>query len=258
MNETAVGEAAAPVTTQAMTRFTGVQQTKFSDRAAAKGDQTPVYKAKKGIIDRIAILDPNIMDVGRAHGHFVEGQKGQGLGYVLCKSTYKREGDFEVPENVALCCQQLPEARKRLATFIIRYSVDPKSGMPTKPLDFTLLAWVFSPEKFTDLDTLAQQGYDLGATDLIVNCEDDNYQKIKFFPAKECVRAMPEFKSRYGAQLDSFVAAMRPKLARVIGRDVTDQEILEKAGNGRDSQAVGAGRRVEPMQVPDDVAGLFS
>jgi hypothetical protein len=145
--------------TQAMTAFTGVQQTSFADRDAARGDKIPQYKGKEGVVDRIVILDPSILFVGRRHNHFIEGKQDQSLGYVLCQSTYLRqEGGIEIPDKIARCCQVLSEARKVCGTWIGKYSTD-ASGKPIKTIDAAgkasvqvqPMAWLFGTDKYDNL-----------------------------------------------------------------------------------------------------------
>jgi hypothetical protein len=259
--ETTVDQTIPAPPPQAMTVFSGVQRTSFADRNAATTDKMPTYKGKTGNTDRICLVSSDVLAVARVHNHFIEGHPEQSLGYVLCKSTYKRNGDMEVPDKIGVCCQYLPEATKRCVTFVIRYSAD-KNGKPTKPVEYTTLAWVFGPSKFEDLRAIQEEGYDLNKTDLIVTCEDDKFQKLKFIPSPTCVRDLPEFRQRFDESIKQWLDAATGKMERVLGRSMPDAEIIQKARGAAGLAPAGGGTGapvgVQQQAVPSDIEGLFA
>lgn len=259
MNDNIAPEETAPVAppqgqqasnpSTALTTISGVQRTSFGDANAAKTDNIPTYKGKKGITERIAVISAANLIVGRSHFSDV-----QGVGYVLCRSTFKRSGDVEVPESIAQCCQMLPEARKRCTTFIIKYATD-KNGKPTQPLEFNMMAWVFGPEKFEKLHAIHTE-HGLENVDLLVTCEDEQFQKLTFVPTsrERCYRALPAFKQRYDQTIADWVRAMQGKLERNIGREVSDADLIKKLGTGAGAASASS---VAPMTAAPEIAALF-
>ncbi len=254
--------------TEAMQAYSGVTQTSFMDRDAAKNDQIPKFKGVKGRIDRIAIVDPNFILVGRAHSNFSDDKDKKGLGYVLCRSEYERQGDVEVTKRAALCCQMLPDATKRCATMVIHYATDVKGkpvGTP-ETVEYTLKAWNFTAEKFQNLadinEEFAQRDADgkvtvpgLALVDLLITCEDEAWQRIKIVPTPQCVRNMAPFVAKHAESIASVVKAFKPRLVRTIGRDVSDQDLIEKLG-GSGSGSVSA-PAIKPQAAPEDIQALF-
>ncbi len=255
--------------TTAISTFSGVQRTSFADRDAARSDQVPTYKAKVGAIDRISLVSdrkgPPALVVARVHAHFSEDKAKKGLGYVLCKSTFKKQGDMEVPETVATCCRLMGDARKRCAALVIKYNADPKNGQPTKPVGFQALVWLFPPDKFENLFTIHEEFADkdeegnitnsgLNKVDLLISCEDELYQKIKIVPSPTCVQNHPTFVAEYGQTLLDWEKNIGPRLDRVVAREVSD-EMIVAAMTGQGAGVAAA--NVAPMQAPKEIDDLF-
>jgi hypothetical protein len=249
--------APAPVTT-ALSQLTGVARTSFADASAARADSLPNYKAKKDVIDRIALLDTDILLVGRYHYHKnPEGSATPGLGYVLCHSQFQRQGEFWTCVKQARCCELLGESRIRCVTPIIKYVTD-RLGSVVKPFDYSLMAWVFNPATMDVLQALAAD-FPLGGIDLKVACTDEQYQKITITPVPTRVVADPQVQQRFGQSINDWIAAVTPKLGRLIGRDVPEAEMLAKIGAGAPAvgAAPGAPSSRVPMPPPEDIASLF-
>lgn len=247
----------------ALQTFSGIAQTSFGDRDAARTDQIPTYKATEKRKDRIAIIDASKLSVARTHAHFSD-KKGEGLGYVICKSKYALKGGVEVPVEVAKCCEYLPDARKRCGTWIIRYACDPNTGRPLKPLDYTLMAWIFTGRTFENLFTINEEYTKDGVNglelvDLVIDCEDTEYQKIKIIPSPNRIAAMEQFKKDHAQEVEDWVKAMAPRMAKALGREVTDQQILAVAGGGASSSGGPAPDvNVKPQSAPSDMDDLFA
>lgn len=247
--------------TTAIQSFSGIQRVGFGSKEAARTDQIPKFSGKEGETARIAIIDPALLLRARAH---FPAKKTEGVGYVLCKSTYREMGDLEVPDTIAYCCKALPESKIRMGTLIVKYDVNPRNGnvqAQTGPdgkpdaatVGFTPMAWIFSPTKYEAIADLLTAEYDLGQHDLIITCEDEEWQRLKITPAKTRIMNMPGFVERHGARIKAWVEFSQHKLAKEIAREYTDQELLEKLGGGTASAAPS----VPEMKVPADIAAIF-
>jgi hypothetical protein len=266
MSETAEAGTAVQV-------FSGVQRTTFANRDAARSDNVPTYKAKTGVVDRISIVntipgEPPTPLVARVHTDFSDNPARKGLGYVICKSTYKRQGEMEIIDKAATCCQHMGESRKRCAALVIKYNANPQTGAPVKPVNFQALVWLFPPDKFENLFTIHEEFAErnekdeivvsgLSKVDLIISCEDDKFQKIKIVPSPSRVQSAPQFKEAFGQTLADWEAATLPRLDKVIGREVSDAEILAAVGA---AAAGGASHSptVAAPRPPAEIENLFN
>lgn len=200
---------------------TTARVTDFNDETI-KSSNVEGYKAKEGTTDRIAVINPSLVVVGRAH------YGGDGVGYVLCKSEYSIEGGAEVLVRKGLCCNHMPEAKVRIAVPIIKYATKP-NGELIKPLQMEYLIWRINDEKFTQLRTVHKE-WGLDKHDIIISCTDEQYQKLSMTVARERLISLPEVEKEFGAGLIAYVNAITPKLAKQVGNDLTDQQLLEKLG----------------------------
>lgn len=264
-----------PAPTTAMSPFGGMKATTFADRDSARSDQFPMYKGKTDQTDRIAIINPDFLLVAPSHAHFTEkGSAEKGLGYILCKSERKMQEGFEIVTREAACCRLIGEARKRCGTLIVKFDADQRTGKVIgPPVRFSLMGWVFSPKTYEKLYTIfdeyterAEDGSitknGLACVDLIVACEDEEYQKITITPSNPngSVRANPKFNEQYGKTLNDWFAGMSARFAKQVARDVSEQEIIAKLGGGSaaggNGEAPRTGRVAE--QVPEEVDSLFN
>lgn len=257
------------MTTTAVQTFSGVQRTSFADRDAAKSDQVPTYKAKVGTIDRISLVSKDRIEapalaVARVHSDFSDDPAKKGLGYILCKSTFKRQGDMEVPDTVATCCKLMGESKKRCAAMIIKYA-STSNGQPSKPVSFQPLVWLFPPDKFENLFTIHDEFAErneagditvsgLNKVDLIISCEDEKFQKIKIVPSPQCVQNHPSFAESFGATLSEWEKSVSTRLDRILGREISDEILVQTFGAGSGGVAV---TTVAPMTAPKEIDDLF-
>ena len=200
---------------------TTARATSFDDESI-KSNRVESYKAKAGNTDRICILDPRLVVVGRSH------YGGEGVGYVLCKSTYKMEGSIEVLDRKALCCTHMGEPKLGIVVPIAKYQTKP-TGEPIKPLSVDYLVWRINDERFGQLRMIHKE-WGLDKHDLIVTCEDETYQRVNVALAKERILAHEQVKAKFDEEVAAFLLSIAPKLTREIGSDVSDEDLLKKLG----------------------------
>jgi hypothetical protein len=125
------------------------------------------YKAKKGHVDRIYLL--NDKDVRYGKVHYVEGR-----GYMLC--------------DQGSCCREFGAPTRRFATWVVQFATE-RDGKLRKPLSYEIRALVFNDRKWIQLKHIKQEwGLD---RDLTVTLDgDETFQNLKFQPCKESVFAI--------------------------------------------------------------------
>lgn len=198
----------------------GVGDASLDDQSITNNDFT-LYKGRKGMVDRIYILNPRSMKAGRSHY-----QKDHG--YFLCHSKFEVVGGQEVCASPAICCQKLEESKKRFAAMVLQYTVGP-DGKLVNPLSFTFKLWRISDDKFVLLRDIHSE-FPLDAHDLVVRCTEENFQKMTIQASSQCVVHMPTFPAVYKQQIDTWVRSMTAKAARSLGKTLTDQELRERLG----------------------------
>lgn len=200
----------------------GARATNFDDESI-KSSQVEGYKAKAGSTDRIAVVDPAVVVVGRAH------YGGPGVGYVLCKSEYTVDAGVEVLSRKGACCLHMPdEAKIRIVVPIIKYATKP-NGELLKPFTMEYLVWRINEAKFAQLRGIHKE-WGLDKHDLIITCDDEKYQTLTISVARDRVANHPEVQKQFGSEVAAFMAQMVPKLSKQIGNDVSETELLNKLG----------------------------
>lgn len=214
-----------------------------------RSSQVDGYKLKEGQTDRVAIIDPNLVVVGRQHFG------GEGVGYVLCKSVYKMEGQVEVLDRKALCCTHMGEPKLRIVTPIVRYTTKP-TGEVIAPLTLEYFTWRIGPEMFGQLRATHKE-WDLSQHDLLLTCEDEKFQRINITIAKERVISAPQIKEKFDAEIGAFITGVVPKMTKAIGNELTDDQLLQKLGRGAAVVGAAAAARVSdsPIGNIDDLLG---
>lgn len=197
-----------------------VWETSFDDETITAQD-FDTYKGRKGVTDRIGILQPTKVKISRIHFQ-------TGLGFVLCNSEYRLQGNMEVCTKVAPCCEHLPEAKKRITTTVIKYDTKP-DGSLIEPFGFTLLVWRFSDDKFVQLRNINKE-WPLTEHDLLASCDEETYQRMAFSACKQALFRAPKFIEVHGKQVEQWLQAIEPKLIKAAGRKLTNQELLERIG----------------------------
>lgn len=188
----------------------------------------PVYKGRRGVTDRLAILRPQ--EIAAARVHYIKD-----VGYIFCLSEYRiqrtSESDpgSEIMTKMGVCCEKLDPARKRMAVPIIRYRTD-RDGNLLQPFDYELLIWRFGDRMFTQLASVAKD-FPLSSHDLRVLCEDETYQRFMASATKESICTNAKFREQYGAAVDAFIASVQPRLKGMLAQSMAAAEVAEKLGS---------------------------
>lgn len=221
-----------------------VVQTTFDDESISTSD-FDVFKGRKGHVDRVGILVPRSVVFGRVH--FIPEK-----GYFLCNSTFVTKNGQEIPTRIAQCCEKLDSPRKRFAVPVIHYNTTP-DGSLVAPFGYKLKVWRFSEQVYVTLRT-SHKEFPLDQHDLLVRCEDEQYQKIQLQSCRESIVNRPDFKQNFGSFIEAFLASLAGKLERTVGKraDAKEwQEIIGAAGS------TAAGPSVVSDQPVQDIGELL-
>ena len=139
-----------------------------------------------------------------------------GFGTFLCRST---------ADNQEVCCKTVGDAGLRFGTIIVHYNTD-KDGKMKKPFGYDLKLWYFSDKKFDKLRSLHRE-FSLAGHDMVVTCDNDDYQHLNFLPTKECVmRIKEELAKKIIAQAEK----MKPDLKKRLAKSRSVEELREEFG----------------------------
>jgi hypothetical protein len=191
------------------------------DDQSITGNDFTLYKGRKGIVDRIFILNPKSMKSARSHYQ-------ENKGYFLCHSRFEIVGGQEVCTAPAICCQKLDESKKRFAALILQYTVGP-DGKLVNPLSFTMKLWRISDDRFVMLRDIHNE-FPLDKHDLTIRTTEESFQKMTIQASSSCIVLNPKFPAVYREQIAAWVKAMTPKAAKSLGRQLSEQELRERLG----------------------------
>lgn len=186
-------------------------------------------------------LTPRFM---RANRNYIEG-----VGYVINKG----------PEYTTLAGGNQPKTM--IGTLIVLWPLG-KNNQPTKESLFSklpdVMPWIFSGDKYEKLKKMHLSGYPMHDWDVQADCEDAQFQKFNFLPAKSCIfKEMLKSPNENGKQVvDHILAQVRalaPQLPRDMGQDLTIDQLREKMGQ-QVSTPVG-GSAVSGDKEVDDILG---
>ena len=247
----ATGQTPTTAANRAASRYhENVSVTSLTDESVSSSE-FDVYKGRKGFVDRISVLEPGKVVAGRVH--YVPTPQGAKIGgYLICASKYATQGGKEVMTQMAPCCEKLEAARQRFVLLVLQYNTDPK-GNPVAPFSYSLRVWRFNADIFVSLRDANKQ-FPLTQHDLLVSCTDEQYQKMTLQSCRESIVAMPEFRAKYGADIDGWVATTLPRLDKAVGRRLNAAEWQEVLGMANATAAVAA----SPAETPvESIAALL-
>lgn len=181
-----------------------------------------LFNGRLGVTDRIYIMRPK--SIVKTRQHYNDKTK-----FILCNSTYVRQGEMDVMTVEAECCKKLGNNNLRFAALIIRYHTD-KAGQLIKPFVVPeLRLWKFGVDKYLQLKAIAKE-WPLDQHDLSINCSDEKFQKMTIGAMKNCIYKLPDFPADLTLQFETWANASTPKIPRELGKTMTDKEILELLG----------------------------
>ena len=192
-----------------------VETVNLGDDTVATGEYE-VFKGRKDQIDRLSILDPRHAAFARCH--YVEDS-----GFVVCNSSFQKQGSVEVVQHLAPCCERLGPPKKRFSVMVVHYMTDNKGRFPNNVLSFTLKVWRFGEPVFDQLRTLDSQ-FPIDRYDVMVNCTDEQYQRMTITPCSEYMLAHEAMKPHLSV-ISSWFNSMRPKLDKTTGKRLDQKEM---------------------------------
>ena len=190
------------------------------------------FKGKKGYKYRIAFpllgegkdgaLVPFTL---KARVHYKDG-----FGTFLCRST---------PDNKEVCCKTIGDPGLRFGTIIVHYNTE-KDGKMKKPFGYELKFWYFSDKKFDKLRSLHRE-FSLAKCDMVVTCDNDEWQHLNFMPTKESVmRIKEELAAKIVGQAEKMKSDLKKKLAKSRSVDELREEFgLETTSGQIDESDIG-------------------
>jgi hypothetical protein len=175
----------------------------------------------------------------------------QGVGYVINKG----------PEYTQLLGSS---PKMMIATIVVSWPLG-KGGLPTKESLFSgmpdVMPWIFGGDKYEKLKKMHLSGYPMHEYDVQADCEDAQFQKFNFLPAKQCIfKEMLKSGNAQGQEIAQFVIrqvrALSSTIARELGQDLTIDQLREKMGHEVATAAGGgATRSAAGDQEVDDILG---
>lgn len=175
------------------------------------------YKGRKGITDRIAILSATLLR-SRTHYH----EKGKQGKTFKCLST---------PQKQAVCCQHKGDPDQKFGLVLFQYLTDESGSLLTEEkLSGKVKLWVVSETRYSELSTIHKEfpllngGFQAPQVDLMVKCTEENFQRMTFTP---CQKAFWKTKESWFDAMVAKEAKARAKLGKVMGADLSENEILE-------------------------------
>jgi hypothetical protein len=145
-----------------------------------------------------------------------------------------------------------------IATIIVSWPLG-EDGTPTKESLFSrkpdVMPWIFSGDKYEKLKKMHVSGYPMYDWDVQLDCEDSQFQKFGFLPAKQCIfKEMLKAQNPAGQDIVRHIVArvqmLAPTLAGDIGQDLTIDQLREKMGQdvaGPVDRAVAGDQEVDSM-----------
>jgi len=171
-----------------------------------KGGLLDKYKAKKGQVDRCALIytDPKSMFAG-AKVHFKER-------FFLCKK--------------GVCCEKLGPSKYRVGSVLIKYGTD-RQGTVKKPFSFELYPWIFSEATFVRLKNVNSE-FPLASHDIKINCTNEEYQHLDILP---CTESIWTAKDDVKSQILEQAKPIWDYVKRSIAQDLSVEEVNDLIGN---------------------------
>lgn len=177
-----------------------VFETTFDDDRFGSPD-IEFYRGTKDNTDRVGILKRNPI---MTFVHYIEGE-----GYFVCGS--ERDSESGKVTEKAPCCEREGAAKPRFGVPIVVYGTK-KDGTPKKPVQWDVMVWFFSADKFSQLRPIKAEFGDLDKYDLGIQCSNEDFQRLNITPKREAIwRAKPEMQEEIEAEAEKVLEVM-PKM----------------------------------------------
>lgn len=215
----------------------------FGQNDAGIGGRAQKFKAEKGKTYRLGFAwwpgieegDFTVADLAPK-----EGQPDESLTpkFIRAPRHYHKDVGFFINQGPEWTKLAGEPPKIQIATIIVSWPLG-KGGQPTKESLFgdlpDVMAWIFSGDKYEKLKKMHLSGYPMWDYDVQADCEDGQFQKLNFLPAKQCI-----FKEMLKSDADpakeivehviTNVRALAPRLEREIGQKLSLDQIREKMG----------------------------
>lgn len=175
------------------------------------------YKGRKGATDRFAILSTTLIRT-RTHYH----EKGKTSKTFKCLST---------PGKLAACCTHKGDPDQKFGLVLFQYLTDEKGALLTdEKLTGKVKLWVVSETRYLELSAIHKEfpllagAFGDAQVDLMATCTEEKFQRMTFTP---CNKAFWKTKEAWYDAMMSKEAKARAKLAKVMGLEMSENEILE-------------------------------
>lgn len=242
----------------------GFQSFGFGQNDAGIGSRAKKFKGEKGMTYRLGFawwegMDSD--DFGAASITPAEGAEETSITpkFIGAPRNFHKEAGYFInkgPEYTALVGEN---PRMMIATIVVSWKlgrngqVDKETlldGMPE------VMPWIFSQDKYEKLKKMHASGYPMHDYDVQIDCEDTQFQKFNFLPAKQSIfKEMLKSNNDKGKEVAQFIVdrvrSLGASLGREIGQDLTLEQLKEKLG-------VSAGGPVGNVVAgDDDVDGIL-
>jgi hypothetical protein len=122
----------------------------------------------------------------------------------------------------------LGPAKPYYAIQVVQYHTDPETGAIRKPLSYTLKGWIVGFDRYKSVQSNDEE-YPMLKHDLKITCSDAQFQKLDFQVAKEAAWRLDK---KLEAQIADEASKNWETLARLLGREMDEDEIKERLGKG--------------------------
>jgi len=171
---------------------------------------------------------------------------------VLDETVYKALVHFSrfyfycIGADCPFCAIKPPSPR--YLTWVFQYNLD-AAGRPTNPVSGSIKAWMYGRDKYTTLSGLKSEYGDLRSVDLLLECNDEKFQKFSIVPARDCLWQKDEENAK---RIIAQFKESRVDPVDLIARTQTREQIQALMGQAGGSPAFQAPTAVVgPREVSD-------
>ena len=124
--------------------------------------------------------------------------------------------------------------RPAIATVVVKWPLDRQGAVDKAALksrDYEVLTWIFSKDKYTTLKDQHMECH-FGEFDVMVRCNDANFQKMTFSPSKGNLyrQLLEKGNGGIGQKIQEEAEALANNINDAIGRTMTVDQVKEKLG----------------------------
>lgn len=217
----------------------------FGQNDAGIGSRAKKFKAEKGKTYRIGFVWWPGMEEGKEVTTATltppEGQDAESLtpNFIGARRFFAEGAGYVIDGGPQFSELLGKQSKPMVATIIVSWALG-KKGQPTKESLFDelpdVMPWIFSGDKYEKLKKMHLSGYPMHEWDVQADCEDAQFQKLTFLPAKQCIfkEMLKNDNPRAQEIAEHIVAQVRslvPNLEREIGQKLTLDQLKEKLGH---------------------------